>query len=82
MENILIDSRGKFISFLCEQYVCGVIIPDYPHFLFNLIDFFLLGHLKVIDFGLAKWLKRGEKTWTICGTLQYIGELKLIGCII
>lgn len=30
------------------------------------------GHLKVIDFGLAKWLYPGERTRTICGTLQYI----------
>ena len=35
---------------------------------------FLIGHLQVIDFGLAKWLKEGERTRTICGTLQYIGK--------
>ena len=32
------------------------------------------GHLQVTDFGLSKWLKRGEKTRTICGTLNYIGS--------
>ncbi|XP_064620127.1 serine/threonine-protein kinase S6KL-like isoform X2 [Lineus longissimus] len=30
------------------------------------------GHLQVIDFGLAKWLSKGNRTRTICGTLQYI----------
>ena len=34
----------------------------------------LTGHIKVIDFGLAKWLKKSQKTSTICGTLQYIGK--------
>ncbi len=32
------------------------------------------GHLQVTDFGLAKWLKKGHRTRTICGTIQYIGE--------
>lgn len=31
------------------------------------------GHIKLIDFGLSKWLKLGEKTTTICGTIQYMG---------
>ncbi|WAR03418.1 S6KL-like protein [Mya arenaria] len=30
------------------------------------------GHLQLTDFGLAKWLARGEKTRTVCGTLQYM----------
>lgn len=30
------------------------------------------GHLHVTDFGLAKRLKKGQRTNTICGTLQYI----------
>ncbi|XP_049939534.1 serine/threonine-protein kinase S6KL [Schistocerca serialis cubense] len=30
------------------------------------------GHLKLIDFGLAKWLKYGSRTTTICGTIQYM----------
>ena len=41
------------------------------------IILYFIGHLQVIDFGLAKWLKRGHRTRTICGTLQYIGEWKL-----
>ena len=36
-----------------------------------------VGHLHVTDFGLAKRLKIGQRTSTICGTLQYIGLLRL-----
>jgi uncharacterized serine/threonine-protein kinase SgK494 len=28
------------------------------------------GNIKIIDFGLSKWLPLGQKTSTICGTLQ------------
>ncbi|KAL5016905.1 hypothetical protein ScPMuIL_006494 [Solemya velum] len=30
------------------------------------------GHIQLTDFGLAKWLQKGEKTRTVCGTLQYM----------
>ncbi|CAF1388363.1 unnamed protein product [Adineta steineri] len=30
------------------------------------------GNIKIIDFGLSKWLASGQRTTTICGTLQYI----------
>jgi len=30
------------------------------------------GNIKIIDFGLSKWLPLGQRTTTICGTLQYI----------
>ncbi|CAF0765918.1 unnamed protein product [Brachionus calyciflorus] len=30
------------------------------------------GHIQLIDFGLSKWLKMGERTCTICGTIQYM----------
>ncbi|CDW56390.1 Pkinase domain containing protein [Trichuris trichiura] len=36
-------------------------------------------HVKLIDFGLAKWLKRGERTKTICGTLHYMAPETLTG---
>ncbi|XP_055380525.1 serine/threonine-protein kinase S6KL [Condylostylus longicornis] len=29
-------------------------------------------HIKLIDFGLSKWLKIGNRTKTICGTFQYM----------
>ncbi len=28
------------------------------------------GNIKIIDFGLSKWLSLGQRTSTICGTLQ------------
>ncbi|KAJ1373788.1 hypothetical protein KIN20_036296 [Parelaphostrongylus tenuis] len=31
-----------------------------------------IGHVKLVDFGLAKQLKNGEQTNTVCGTLQYM----------
>jgi serine/threonine protein kinase len=30
------------------------------------------GYLKVVDFGFAKKLKRNEKTFTTCGTPEYL----------
>ena len=30
------------------------------------------GHVQLVDFGLAKWLSPGDRTRTICGTLQYM----------
>ena len=36
------------------------------------------GHAQIIDFGLAKWLKYGSRTTTICGTRQYIGKLSVL----
>lgn len=32
-------------------------------------------HIKLTDFGLSKWLKIGQRTKTICGTLQYMGRI-------
>ena len=33
---------------------------------------FLDGNLKLMDFGLAKWLIKRQRTGTICGTLSYM----------
>ncbi|ESP01510.1 hypothetical protein LOTGIDRAFT_139692, partial [Lottia gigantea] len=30
------------------------------------------GNVQLIDFGLAKWLQKTERTKTVCGTLQYM----------
>jgi len=35
------------------------------------------GHAVIIDFGLAKWLHRTERTNTFCGTPQYMGKKML-----
>nr|CAH0105682.1 unnamed protein product [Daphnia galeata] len=32
------------------------------------------GHLKLIDFGLSKWLSFGDRCHTLCGTRQYMGK--------
>uniref|UniRef100_A0A2M4CG22 Putative serine/threonine-protein kinase n=1 Tax=Anopheles darlingi TaxID=43151 RepID=A0A2M4CG22_ANODA len=32
-------------------------------------------HLKLIDFGLSRWLSVGSYTRTFCGTVQYMGKL-------
>uniref|UniRef100_A0A2M3Z856 Putative serine/threonine-protein kinase s6kl n=1 Tax=Anopheles braziliensis TaxID=58242 RepID=A0A2M3Z856_9DIPT len=34
-------------------------------------------HLKLIDFGLSRWLSVGSYTSTFCGTVQYMGKLPL-----
>lgn len=31
-------------------------------------------HIKLIDFGLSKWLKTGQRTRTVCGTAEYMGK--------
>ncbi len=35
------------------------------------------GNIKIIDFGLSKWLPLGQRTTTICGTLQCKQKRKL-----
>uniref|UniRef100_A0A8C4VRB0 Ribosomal protein S6 kinase related n=1 Tax=Gopherus evgoodei TaxID=1825980 RepID=A0A8C4VRB0_9SAUR len=37
------------------------------------------GHLKLTDFGLSRHLHRGERAYTICGTLQYMAPEVLSG---
>lgn len=31
-------------------------------------------HVKLTDFGLSKWLKQGQRTFTICGTISSMGN--------
>lgn len=33
------------------------------------------GHLRLADFGLSRRLERGGRAFTICGTIQYMGEM-------
>ncbi|XP_030633915.1 ribosomal protein S6 kinase-related protein [Chanos chanos] len=37
------------------------------------------GHLRLADFGLSRRLRRGERTFTICGTIQYMAPEVLSG---
>lgn len=46
--------------------------------LLTLLSVFIPGHIQLTDFGLAKWLNRGDRTRTICGTLQYMGNISLL----
>lgn len=32
------------------------------------------GHLRLADFGLSRRLERGGRAFTICGTIQYMGD--------
>lgn len=34
-------------------------------------------HVRLIDFGLSKWLSIGNRTRTLCGTLQYMGKTSI-----
>lgn len=53
-------------------WICNVFMSSCMTFAFNYS--LLLGHVHITDFGLAKRLKKGQRTNTICGTLQYIGQ--------
>ncbi|PAA55472.1 hypothetical protein BOX15_Mlig028985g1 [Macrostomum lignano] len=80
--------HGQFSESLSRLYIaelacaidylhsCGVVFRDLK--LENVvIDG--LGHLVLIDFGLCKWLRRGQSTLTICGTLAYAAPEMLLG---
>jgi serine/threonine protein kinase len=45
----------------------------------NLI-FASTGALKLVDFGLAKWLGAGGRTYTVCGTTEYMSPEVVDGC--
>ena len=34
-------------------------------------DFVFSGYVKLVDFGFAKHIRPGYKTWTFCGTPEY-----------
>jgi cGMP-dependent protein kinase len=36
------------------------------------------GYVKVVDFGFAKFLEASVKTYTLCGTPEYLGEMMRI----
>lgn len=73
--------HGFFPEALVRIYVAELsMVLDYLHksgviyrdMKMENILFDIEGHIQLTDFGLAKWLARGEKTRTVCGTLQYM----------
>lgn len=61
-----IAELGVVINYLHKS---GVIYRDMK---MENILFDFDGHTQITDFGLAKWLNFGERTRTVCGTLQYM----------
>ena len=58
--------RPVFIILLCDQeLVYRDLKPE------NLM-LTLTGYIKIVDFGFAKALGHNEKTWTFCGTPDYM----------
>lgn len=85
---ILINFSFSFSIFLAANfYACEIILAlEYLHSLSivyrDLKPENLLidrdGHLKITDFGFAKKLK--DRTWTLCGTPEYLGKLRKTQC--
>ncbi len=74
------EKRAKFYAaqvFLAINYLheLGFVYRDLKpeNILFD-ID----GYLKVSDYGLAKELKQGEKTYSLAGTPDYVSKLLLM----
>ncbi|TKC37046.1 hypothetical protein EI555_009594, partial [Monodon monoceros] len=62
---------AELILVLCYLHDFGIIHRDVK------MENILLderGHLKLTDFGLSRHLPQGTRAYTICGTLQYMGE--------
>lgn len=77
----LLNSRGPFPDFVAKFYIaCVIEALDYMHnksvVYRDLKPENLMlhknGYLKLVDLGFAKKLNAGSKTWTFCGTPEYI----------
>lgn len=74
------EKRAKFYAaqvFLAIQYLhdLGYVYRDLKP---ENILFETDGYLKVSDYGLAKYLKPGEKTYSLAGTPDYVSKNYLI----
>ncbi|GAB1602121.1 ribosomal protein S6 kinase-related protein-like [Argonauta hians] len=68
-EELVCYHVAQLASVLSYLHKSGVIYRDMK---MENILFDYDGNIQVTDFGLAKWLHIGEKTRTVCGTLQYM----------
>lgn len=68
-ENLMLDSDGyvKLVGKVNEQLMVSRLISITDTAKFNLVNF-----LCKVDFGFAKKIKCGQKTWTFCGTPEYV----------
>ena len=84
-ENLLFDAQVQTATMVsrCSHHALTVLFimlsPCSPHVLHLIstrspLDFPSIwqGYLKVVDFGLAKLIPKGGRTWTFCGTPDYI----------
>lgn len=80
MENVLVSDQGKKNKAQFHAKIKTGSEDEMLSFCTWCVDepdsvCFHPGHLRLSDFGLSRRLKRGGRAFTICGTMQYMGEL-------